>query len=221
LLQVLHGLEVTAHIDGLLQRGAVWREVGHGLQRLFPVSYGFPIRRPDERLGARLLAVGEGLVPHLAAQGMMRQAVDLLGPLLGHQRLEGLNNVRVQHPPPLQQQATIGYLVRQGMLKGVCRLREQARLRQKLRRLEVRQALLELLLRLPGQRLQERAGHIHPDHRRDLEQPFGRRGQPVHARRQHRLHRLRHHTPDVRLVVCHGMPGQLLQKEGVPPRLGE
>ena len=53
--------------------------------------------------GTGLLAVGDGLVPHLAPQGMVRQAFDLLGPPLGRERLKGLDQARVQPPPPLQQ----------------------------------------------------------------------------------------------------------------------
>src|SRR5215510_9563315 len=48
--------------------------------------------------GASLLAVGDSLVPHLAPQGMVCQAIDLLGPPLGRQRLKGLDNPRMQHP---------------------------------------------------------------------------------------------------------------------------
>jgi hypothetical protein len=74
---------------------------------------------------------------------MMRQAFDLvrasprshLSSPVGHQHLDGLNQARVQPSSPLQQQAAVGHLVRQGMLEGVLRLREQARLIQKLRRL--------------------------------------------------------------------------------------
>ena len=50
-------------------------------------------------LVAGLLAEGDGLVPHLAPQGMVRQAFDLLGHPLGRQRLEGLDQARVQPPP--------------------------------------------------------------------------------------------------------------------------
>ena len=73
----------------------------------------------------------------------MGQAFDLLGHPLRRERLEGLDNARVQRPPPLQQEAAVGHLVRQGMLEGVFRLGEQAGLIQELRRLEVRQAAVQ------------------------------------------------------------------------------
>ena len=74
---------------------------------------------------------------------MVRQAVHLLGRPVGRERLEGFDDARVQPPPPLQQQTAVGHLVRQGMLKSVFRLREQAGLIQELRRLEVRQAAVQ------------------------------------------------------------------------------
>jgi hypothetical protein len=55
---------------------------------------------------------------------MVRQAFDLLGHPLGRERLEGLDKARVQRPPPLQQEAAVGHLVRQGMLEGVFLLGE-------------------------------------------------------------------------------------------------
>jgi hypothetical protein len=70
---------------------------------------------------------------------MVRQAFDLLGYPVGCERLKALNNACVEHPPPLQQQAAVRHLVRQGVFEGVVRLGEQARLIQKLRLLEVRQ----------------------------------------------------------------------------------
>ena len=45
--------------------------------------------------------------------------------------------------PPLLEQTPVGHLVRQGMLEGVFRLGEQAGLIQELRRLEVRQAVVQ------------------------------------------------------------------------------
>jgi hypothetical protein len=71
---------------------------------------------------------------------MVRQPYNLLGHLLGRKCLKRLDQARVQPPPPLQQEATVCHLVRQGMLEGIFRLGEQAGLIQELRRLEARQA---------------------------------------------------------------------------------
>ena len=48
--------------------------------------------------GAGLPAVGDGLGPHLAPQGMLRQAFDLLGCPVGRERLEGLDQARCAAP---------------------------------------------------------------------------------------------------------------------------
>ena len=82
-----------------------------------------------------LPAVRQGLVPHLTPQGMVRQPFDLLGHAVRRQRLESLDNTRMQHPPPLLEEAAVGHLVRQGVLEGIDALRKQARLVEKLRRL--------------------------------------------------------------------------------------
>jgi hypothetical protein len=74
---------------------------------------------------------------------MVRQAFDLLSPPLRRERLKGLDQTRVQPPPSLQQEAAIGYLVRQSMFEGVFWLGEQARLIQELRRLQARQAAVQ------------------------------------------------------------------------------
>ena len=79
---------------------------GEGLDGLLEVAHCFAEcgAVPGPRTG--LLTVGHGLVPHRAPHGMMRQAVDLLGPPVGCGRLEGIDNARVEPPPPLQQEAT-------------------------------------------------------------------------------------------------------------------
>jgi hypothetical protein len=105
---------------------------------------------------ASLLAADHGLAPHLPPQGMVRQAFDLLGHPVGRERLESPDNTRMQHPPRLQQEAAVGHLVGQGMLEGVFRLGEQARLIQELCRLQVRQAAVQCHLGYLGNGLEHR-----------------------------------------------------------------
>jgi hypothetical protein len=54
-------------------------------------------------------------------------------------------------PAPFLQQAVIHDFLGEGMLEGMDRLREELRLVEELRRLEVRQALLQYVLRQPCQ----------------------------------------------------------------------
>ena len=63
-----------------------------GCQGLLEVSHGLAVGRARQSLLPRLPAVRQGLVPHLAPQGMMRQPVDLLGYPVSDERLEGLND---------------------------------------------------------------------------------------------------------------------------------
>ena len=142
--------QITVEIDGLLHCGAVCREMGQGLQRLFPVPHGFPVGGSDERPGPRLPAVPEGFVPHLPPQGMVGQLVDLLGRPVAGQRLEHAHNLGMQYPPPLLEQAAIGDLVGESMLEGVNGVREELRLVEQLRVLEVRQPAMQHVLRQPG-----------------------------------------------------------------------
>ena len=74
---------------------------------------------------------------------MVRQPFDLLGYPLPGERLQGLDDAGMQHPPPLVEQAAIGHLVGEGVLEGVDVLGKEARLVEELRRLEVRQATMQ------------------------------------------------------------------------------
>src|SRR5262249_16581787 len=79
-------------------------------------------------------------------------------------RLKGLDNASMEHPAPLQQQAAVGHLVRQGMLKSVFWLGEQARLIQELRRLQVRQATVQRGFGQLGNGLQQGQGYLGTNH---------------------------------------------------------
>jgi hypothetical protein len=95
----------------------------------------------------------------------------------------------LQPPPLLQQEAAVGHLVRQGMLEGVLRLREQAGFVEELGGLQVRQGTVERLVGRVGNGLQQRPGHLGANHCGGLEQALLLGGQPVDACCQYRLHR--------------------------------
>jgi hypothetical protein len=52
----------------------------------------------------------------------------------------------VQHSPPFLRQIAVGHLVGEGVLEGVCELREEPGLVQELCGLQVGQAMAELFL---------------------------------------------------------------------------
>ena len=62
------------------------------------------------------------------------------------ERFEGRDDAGMEHPPPLLEQAAVGHLVGQGMLKGIAHVGEEARLVEKLGGLEVREATVQRLL---------------------------------------------------------------------------
>jgi hypothetical protein len=82
---------------------------------------------------------------------MVRQAFDLvwasprspLGHPVSGERLKGLDNAGMEHPPPLLEHTAVGHLVRQGVLEGVLMVGIEARLVQELGRLKVRQATMQ------------------------------------------------------------------------------
>ena len=147
-------------VDGLLARGALLRQMLEGTERLLEVLHGLAVGRPRHGLLSRLPAVRQGLVPHFAPQGMVRQAFDLLGYPVSGECLKGLDDAGMQHPPPLLQQAAVGNLMGQGVLEGVLALGKEPRLVEKLGRLEVRQAAMQRVLGQLGNGLEQGEGHL-------------------------------------------------------------
>ena len=72
-------MQSEAEIDGPHPRCRVLGQVREGLKRLLEGGHGLAERRAVDGPGAGLLAVGQGLLPDLTPQGMVRQAFDLLG----------------------------------------------------------------------------------------------------------------------------------------------
>ena len=117
----------------------------------------------------------------------------------------------------------------QRVLEGVLQIREELRLVEELRLLQMREPPPQRLLRLLRDRRQERVGHVLADHRGRLQELLLLRRQPVDPRRQDRLHRGRHlqrlHRPrqPVRPPLprqrprLHQGPHRLLQEERVAP----
>ena len=163
-----------------------------GRQGLFIIPHGCARRRALHGLRPGLLAIPEGLVPHLPAEGMVGQVVDLVRQAVAAERFQGLDNVCMQRPPSLLQETAVGHLVGERVLEGVGVLREEARLVQELGRLEVRQAAVQRLLGQFGNGLQQGHGHLQANDRRRLQQPLLLGRQAVDAGRQDGLYRRRH-----------------------------
>ena len=104
-------------IDGLLDRVPPFRQMLERAERLLEGPHRLTVGRMRHGFLSRLPAIRQGLVPHLAPQGMMGQAVDLLGHPVSGEHFHSRDDPGMEHPPPLLQQAPVGHLVRQGVLK--------------------------------------------------------------------------------------------------------
>jgi hypothetical protein len=131
---------------------------------------------------------------------MVRQTFDLLGQPVPGERLQGCDDAGMQRPPPLLEKAAVGDLVGEGVLEGVLVLREEARLVEKLGRLQMCKAAMQRRLGQLGNGLEQGQGYLGADHGGGLEEVFFLGGQAIDARRQHRLHRSRH--LDGRQYLC-------------------
>ena len=144
------------------------------------------------------------------------------------ERLDRVDDPRVKLAATLLQQAAVRDLVRERVLEGVLEIRKEPGLVEELGGLQVVEPATERLVRQLGDRLEQRERHVLADDGGDLEQAFVLRGEPVDARRQHRLDRGRDldrldrlrqpipaSLPRQRLRL-HQRPDGLLQEERVP-----
>src|SRR6266571_2815187 len=102
---------VEPQINGLLAPFLTLWKMPCGNQRLLEACHRLPESRARKRLCPGLPVVGPGLVPHLAPERMAGQPFHLLGQPVGIQCLDGRHDPRVERPPPLLEQAAVGYLV--------------------------------------------------------------------------------------------------------------
>src|SRR5262245_5565527 len=111
-----------------------------GTERLLEVSPGLAVRPPRIGLLPTLPAIQQGLGPPLAPQGMVGQALDLRGHPVTRGRLQGLDDARMQRPPPFLEETAIGHLVGEDMLEGVDEVGKELRFVQELSRLKLPEA---------------------------------------------------------------------------------
>src|SRR5215471_4445302 len=135
--------ELHPEIKGLLQRGRILWELLQSQERLLAVRHSLLVGRTAGCLRARLLKGHNRLLPPLTLEGMVRQAFDLGGEAVGGEPFDDLNNPGMEGTPSLVEETAIGYLLRQRMLKRVFQLRKEARLIEKLRRLQMGERLTQ------------------------------------------------------------------------------
>ena len=123
---------------------------------------------------------------------MLGQLFGPLGQSIPSQRFQDPNDARMQRAPPLLEQTAVGHLVRQSVREGVCWLREEARLVQELRSLELGEMAAQVGVRQVGNGSQQGKRHFCTNDGGGLEQALGLGRQAVDARGQDGLHGHRH-----------------------------
>jgi hypothetical protein len=172
--ELAQGLQCIAQlkpeIDSLRTCVSTLGEMLQGRQRLLQVYHCLAIGRARTRLDMRLAAIGQGLLPHLAPECMVREAFDVFAAPRGIERFQRLHDARVEAAPPLVREIPVGDLLSEGMLEGVLDVGKEASLIEELSDLQVSEAVPDLLLGLLSNGLQEGQGNISADDGRGLEQ---------------------------------------------------
>ena len=105
------------------------------------------------------------------------------------ERLDRVDDPRVQLVPALLQKAAVGDLMRERVLEGVLEIREQAGLVEQVGGLERFESATERVIWQLGDRLEQRERHVLAHDGSRLEQAFVLRGEPVDPRGENRLDR--------------------------------
>ena len=159
-----------------------------GHQRLLEAARRLPVGRPRAGLGAGLTQVRYGLLPHLTAHGMVGEPFDVLDQPIRIGTFDRADDAGVKLLAPLFEQRAVGHFMRERVLEGVLGIREEPRLVEELRRLQMRESTLEVTLGHLRDDVQQLDRHVLADDGRGLEQLLVVRGQPLDAGRETHLH---------------------------------
>src|SRR5262249_5152696 len=109
--------QVEADVDGLLGRLATGGHVSKRDQRLLEVAPCLPVGRARRRLLAGLPQVGHCRGPPFAAEGVVGESLDLLALPIGIERLDRLHDGGVDGAATVVEEAAVGDLLRERVLK--------------------------------------------------------------------------------------------------------
>jgi len=140
----------------------------------------------------RLIQEGHGLVPSLAAEGVMGQTVDVLGEAVRIEPFDRIDDAGVESATLILEKARIRNLVCERMLEAVLEVGEERRFVQELAALEPTEPTAQVGVRCLIDGLQEGEGDILANDRGGLEEPLVVGWEPVDASTQDGLHRRRH-----------------------------
>jgi hypothetical protein len=161
--------------------------------------------------------------PQLPAQRVVGETLHLLAQPVGIEALDRSYDLRVELAAPVAEQTAVCHLVRERVLEGVLQVREEQRLVEELRLLQMREPAPRLL-RVLRDRCQKRVRHVLTGHGGRLQKLLLILGQTIDTRRQDRLHRCRHlqrlHRPReaVRCALTDQRSLQLVETTGSDAR---
>ena len=125
--------EVDADVDGQFGRLPGLGETPEGPERLLQVGNGLSVGGPRHGPKPGLAEIGDRLLPHLPAQGVVGQPLGLLGDALGREPLDGLGDAGVQGALPLVEQSPVRHFVRERVLERVLEVGKEPGLVEELR----------------------------------------------------------------------------------------
>jgi hypothetical protein len=175
-------------VEGLGDPVGMLRQPPERVERLLEAGDRLAVGRAQEGFGAGLAQVPHRLVPDLALPRVLRQPVHVLDEAIGVHALHDGRHRGVKIAPALPQDARVGHVVGQRVLEGEFQFREQPRLVEELRLLQVPEPPPQDVLRLLRDRCQESMRHVLADHRGRLQEPLLLLRQPVDPRGQDCLH---------------------------------
>ena len=190
---------VETEIDGLglglASLGQMSEGAKGGLERRESLMVCGPRRLPTDGIAK----IADGLVPHFSAKRMIGEPFDVLCAPVRVETLDGFDDASVEEAAAVVEHSPIRDLVRQRVLERVFGLREELRLVDELRSLQVIESATDGFIRQLGDLLEDREGHVFAYDGGGLQETFVLRRETIDARRQHRLDRRGHLDREDRL----------------------
>src|SRR6266849_4730463 len=97
-----------------------------GSERLLEARYRFPVGGACGSLRSGLTEVGDGLVPDLAPEGMMSEAINLLSQPVGVLLFDRRHDPSVEDLSSVLEEARVGDLVGEGVLERVLQFGDES-----------------------------------------------------------------------------------------------
>src|SRR5215510_1327446 len=160
--------KVDRSCDGV----AALRQVAERLERLLETRQRLPVGGMPMRPVARLLREGHGLVPSLAPEGVMGQAVDVLRQAAGVEPFDGIDDAGVESATLILEKARVGDLVCERVLEAVLEVEEERRFVEELAALEPTEATAQVGVRCLTDGLEQGERDILANDRGGLEEPL-------------------------------------------------